>query len=915
MIRKNGLQPGSRAVWGTSRQQPSPFGHERSGTTASAQQRAWTTPRAPSLAVQAEAAGRQRSLSTSSTVELAELQAAFAMLCEGKDISSSRPAVLEALASPLLRAELEARQLPVAAAGTDPSAQQEPLTERHFVMLTMRPSICEGAAVEDQCCRLLRSCSKQSRKPAESAAAVRATSDLNEAVFDEVASAEGPAAGNRVAALKAALAGCVLQREGGVPEAAMRCKCLLNAVTDSGLLLPNQKSVKVVLPGGLLLDVVRQRDPWEQTAVLMTGVSSAVSLAQASFMVADILKGAPFELSTGSEPRSTVGGPPSGRELMGITIASACSDDQSAQNGERTLYLTVRRDMVSRLPPVASVLVVRPTAVDPAARNQLTWARFVVAANDGHTDQSRCNACGEHEHAAATCPAQHEGHRARFTCFASVPLPQAVASGRQLTHSKKPATANRSQHLAAGADGFAAVTGSQRAVNKQLNQQAHQHPVAVPATGCLTVASDAASVTVTPQQLTVPATPPAGAAVTQQITSEDEPTDDDVIAESEHMEQLRQQGLVLNAMHLELALCLTADGRVAPDHAGQFDNMLTKHKARLTAATNAHAQAAEATAVLNKAPPLISPKGKAKSTAQGAKVYHQQRDTYNQNKAKRETQLKAAGDLESRAHALLLPLQSPMRKLQQYADVLQQRGVTQLLPASIDTSPQLTAGTDSCESLSPLIELPPDSQGAATAATTDTLEVGPEVAAAAHPAHASVQPAVPPDHLHPQVTVTQSAQSEQQRQAHLASQLDAFDRAEQNGVETEQARLLLTQQAARSSPSSPAVRTAVSHAASAHADTSDSELDSGSSCGSQTSEGSSSECSDADTLHKSTVRKQQQQQQQRQQQTVLAPPQATASTAVRTRPLRPSTMLATSELTSQLAARAASVPSALSPHN
>jgi hypothetical protein len=934
-IQENGPQPRQRARLGVRRPQTGPAAYRGSGTVVAAQQRSWVPPRAPSFAVQADAAARQRGLSTYSVEQQKELQAAHAVLSEGSKIPSLLPALLGAMASPLLRAELDgiARDKSASETGTDPSAQQQPiaeLTERDFVVLHVRPSLSQGASLDDRSCALFKASTKRSTTPAEVAAAVQAAHDLNEAVLDKVATEGAPAAEGKAAALrvalKAALTHCVIHRDGGVPEVTMRCKCLLSAVTGSGLLQPGQKRATVVLDGGLALDVSRQPDPWEKVVVLVQGLSPAISPAQAAYMVADVLKGAPFELSTGSQPRRAVDGPPSGRELMGITIASERFEEHQATQGcERTLCLTVRRDKVSRLPPVMSVLSVTPMTADSAAHHELTWVRFVVDPRDGHTDARRCCNCGDVGHAAPACTAQSNGHFARFTWLAAVPSSQTAARGRRPTNTTK-AAASKQQQPTLDTDGFTAVSANRRAVHQQLSQQATRQPRAIaPTSDPVTANTDE---TVTPRQPAASAEVSARTTVTHRAAQE--PTEAEVLAESEHMEQVRRQKQLLNDQHATLALCLTPDGTVGQDHTEQFANLLAEHRAHVAAASDAHARAVEAETAATTASPLTSPKGKSRASAQGNKVYQQQVQAYLKAKTQRTTQLKAAQKHVARTLALLTPMQSFARKLQQCVDASQfvdaprQHSDTQLQPADVDASlEQLT--TDSCDSLSPVIDLPADSQVASTAVTAQPLEVGSAVAvaaAAAASAEAVMRAAVqlqPPSVS----SETRAAELEQHRDAVRSANLTDFDQAEEAGVRTEQARLLQVA-ASRAAAVSPVPGTAkqgtFENLGESETERSIGHHSDSESCDSGPSESSESECSDAGASQSVTVRRRGQQQQQQLQHQPAASAQTLASSPGSTptpRVVRKSTKLATEAakartLAAESAAKAAAASQALS---
>ena len=845
---------------------------QRPLTVISASQQ-WTPPSAPSLATQAEAAARHKRLSDCTASQVLQLVAAFDLWVQGKDIEGHPPEVRKALASPVLRAELEerAKRLQAAAALALQSAEQPELSEKDYVMLHVRPTPVQGELSEETRERLA-ACTPASSKPSDLLAAEAATVALNDFMLQQASlgDATSGVSDSTLVALRVVLSTqCVIVSEKKcLSEQTMRCRCLQSALTASGLLpQAGQKKVRVLLPCGITLEVTLQPAPWETVEVMMAGLPTEVSLAQASYMVTDLLEGtgAIFKLLTCSQLKSAGAAVQSGLEMLGIRLmspseASSLSACHARHDGTRSLVLQVRRDVVSLLPAVASLQVIYPCAPASSPKSVLAWVSFSVDAKDGHTDPSRCHQCGGAGHAAARCTAERDGHRARFQCFASVPPvaeTSVAASGPQHPQAAKHAAVKGKQQQQQqqqqqrqqthSTDGFATAGASRRTVNKHLNQQATRQPPAVAAAPAgIDADADASSV-----QHAASGEP----RVQQQAA--DEPTDADIIAESEQMARQRQLQDVLDKRHERLALCLAVDGTVAADHAEQFDQLLAENNASLTAASAAHAHAEKAVTALLALPVLTSPTGKAHATAQGVKVYDQQRKALKQDMAQRETQLATARECESRMHALLAPLQLFAQNLQLYSGARITDSRNQLVLETEATVPQHT--TDSCESsLSPVIDIPPDSQVALTAVAAETLEVGPAATAAESPRateHAAAQP------IHPQsqapASATRAAQLEQHRNELLDSRRDAFDVAEQSGVATEQNRLLLVQQAAGSAQPASAAQ---SNAADRAAGTSDTDADSSDS---GTSEGSESECSDADSH---TVKQQHQQQQQQQQQ-------------------------------------------------
>lgn len=920
-IQNNGTRPAQRGLWQAGGQLRGPVRFGGYGTVTAIQQRdhqrGWETAKAPSLEVQALAAARQRRLSAYTEAEQRELHAAYAALCSRSDISSLRPAVLEALASPVVLAELESavKQKCVTVPGTE-----EPLTEHDFVMLTLRPSLGQGASRENLSCRLLRASTPQSSKPVDLAAAAQATQGLNDAILDEVAASDADAGGGRLASLKAALARCELQRKGGVPEYTMRCKCRLSALNNSRLLRPSQTHTKLQLPSGLTLEVERLPDPWRQTVVTVLGLSTAVPLAQASLMVASLLQGAPFELSTGSQPSTPGDSELSGRALMGITIASTC-DDTDMQASEHKLFLTMRNNLVCRLPPVTSLLMVWPGTVNTPARSELTWVRFEVDAADGHTDPRKCCTCGEDGHSALACTAKSAGHQAKFTCFATVPPEQTTvrASGAAGHQQQKGKTAVRSKQQQQqqqqqqrqqqqtqqapnllNADGFAVVKGSTRAVNKQLNEQASRQPLAAaPAAGAVGGAPSL--------QLVAPAhVQSAGATVTLQAEQE-APIDAAIIAEGEQLEQMRLLQQELEQRREAVLMCLDADGAVAPACTAQFEKLRAEHEASLAVLSQAGACATEAVRALS-APQLDPPKGKGKHTPQGAQVHAQRVKAFKEATALRAAQLSTAQGNASRLRALAEPFYEFERALQQYADNIEQQQDTtssteqqldsQVQPSlqldtaaqhsdnqhslSIDIAVQEPAGDIDSESyeqtLSPVIRMPADSQDAnagveanADVETDVEADVGADAnvdANADAEANADANADVEADaDREPGATATLPAaeasaeQSKPQVAATRSAQLD------QRGDAMLASRDDFLDQAERCGVEAELNRlrrqaaadgarpTLQSSAVDGPSGASETEADCDS-CGSGSSESSESECSDGESLRKATAKRQ-----------------------------------------------------------
>jgi hypothetical protein len=887
----------------------------------------WVAPNAPSLAVQAEAAARQRRLREFPVAQQAQLDAAFAQLSEGRGIPSEPSFVAEALSSGVLRRELGERAAQLReAASTQQLDERTELSERDYVMLHVRPSAVQNK-LSDELQRRLAACTTRSAKPSDLVSATRATNELNEYILNQVWASSASEGGSTqpVVSLKVVLGDkcSIISDDGTLSEETMRCRCLLSALSASGLLQPEQVKKQVLLAGGLAIDVMRQADAWQQVEVVMSGLNSNIALAEASFFVSELLKGSGTEyslsaLSACSLSQREEGAVLSGREQLGIKLippsqAVASGVSSSKQPSERSLLLRVRRDAVPLLPPVFSVLMVRPDAPAASSRGVLVWVRFHVDAKDGHTDANRCGACGDAGHAAASCSAARDGHRARFQVFATVPPVGAavsVGSGHQLTL-KPHAAGGKQQQVQQRAQQpavFITASGSRRSVNQQLNQQA----ACASATGVTPSAPPAVTTSADVQPVET---------TSRQHKAQEAPTDPSVVEESEQLEKLRQLERGLQLDHERLAACLNMDEVVASDQFQQFCELQLAHSARRAELTAASTHACKAVAALTAVPALQSPKGKGKGGKPGVVAYEQKLKRFAELQAKRKTQLTTAQCSKSRLQALTDQYEAFAARLQQYHSVTLPLSSTELSLEVQSTAPQLT--TDSCESpLSPIIAIPPDSQGTPAAVAAAALEVGPAVTAVAGSPQAAVRTARVAQHLQ-----ADSTQLELQRNVQFALRRDAFDAAEQTATDAEQRRLALAarspvtaaqscavgssavqsraadssasqSRAAESSGAQPdaadsiaaqpspangstvqpsaadsrAVRSSESLSAAVHSSTAggntgtpDTDEDSSSSGGSGSSESSESECSDAASerkLLKTPARKQQQQQQQ-----------------------------------------------------
>jgi hypothetical protein len=853
----------------------------------------WPKPSSPSLETQGAAATRQASLGDVPAAELDQLHAAWALVSEGKDISSFPPSVQKALKSPVLRCELRKRdeQLLAATAQDQQSSEPAALSEKDHKWLHIRPAPAQDE-LSDEVSARLAACTTRSSKPSEIVAAANATAALNNFILEQVSDAAEE--GSPQLALKAVLSDhSILLSEDGLPsEHTMRIRCLSSALETSGLLQqPGQKRVHVALLCGIVLEVVLQLDPWQEVPVLMSGLHAELPRSEAHYIVSSLLQGSgvDFRLSACSAGGEALSGLAKlGIKVMAPSQASSPHVRQSSQTDEHQLVVWLRRDALHLLPPVVSVLMVRPDAPASSPSSVLSWVRFDVDAKEGHTDLSKCRDCGETGHVAAACTMAQEGHNARFQCVTALPVKVAAvpaASGKQQSRGPRSASSsnkNKQKQQSApvvDADGFVLGPASRRTVNQLLSQQPTTNASVTTAT-----TSSSAAAAQQPTHGTVNAATDA--------QGEDEVTDAAIIAESEHMERLRQQGLTLGTRMEAVVLCLTEDSTVAAQHEEQFDCLLAQHTADLTAVTAAHARATEAVAELQVMPPgLLSPKGKDKATPEGVAAYEEGVKAFNAQQTSREAQLTAAREYETRMRELLAPLRSFAQKLQQYSDAharVSSNGA-QLSLVHVNTELQLSADSDSCGSLSPVIDIPADSQIALAAVTADALEVGPAVTAVSPQTTVSAAPQ--PEHLRAQAAESKQAQLEQRLDEQLTSRRDEFDAADQIGVDAEQARLTRAQQSVTSAPCTAQTGTATVAAAvecnttagnAADLLDSDTERDSNDSSNSGSSESSESECDNR--LAKAAVKRQHlqidtqqhqqpdtQQQQQQQQQVVAAP--------------------------------------------
>ena len=971
-IQNNGPQHGLRASWGSSKQKSDKY-YNRPGVVRAIVQR----PAAavglgvvmPSLVDQAASAARDKGLVDYSAPLLVEIEAAFKLLCLGRHIPAPSKEVSTALLSGRLRAELDAKFNAAEKAG--PQARQQQLTERDYATLHVAPHAHQGGPLEQSLVQRLQDCVPKSKWPGQAIAAAQATDGLNRFILDQLCDEEGIAASSGTASLRAALAGCnIYSSDGSLTESPMRCTCRLEALAASGLLPPMQKRTKVVLPSGLALSVELQPDNWQVVRVMMTGLSPEIKLADASFIVADLLKGtgAEFTLTAPSSQHSGEGSErQDGLKQLGIRLVpppavSASRGAQAVRQSKRDLVLLVRRDVVHELPPARAVLVITPaTATQPEGR-ELTYIKFEVSAQDGHTDARKCHSCGRDGHIAATCTARHRGQEADYVVYAAPPTPpsrpsnNAAALSTQVPRSaaSRP-QAPRAPPPAPDADGFStdrrtlkeppARTSKQNFTTSSVNPTASRH-----AAGMGGVVASTSSAVQPPETVTGAAAASSDATAMHH-DEQDDAVSEEVLALSEREELPNMMEQRLQARNEALALCLTVDGSVAPEHAERFTELFDAHTTGMTDLSEAHGRVKH-TLTQFKAEPLIQvPSGKQKAKKGSIPAFtEEQRTAARKHNGELNMNIAKAKCTEARFSALKQDYQAFAGRLNLLLppDVQPQNGPSpQLSP--------LTQTADFCESpLSPVIAMSPDSQDTplvpphadADALQSSSAEVADTVEAAASvPPHLTVSapPAVTAHDLAANHAVpassredtpvpttdreppcasseTRAAELEQHRDAVLSANLTDFDLAERAGVRTEQARLLQVA-ASRAAAVSPVPGTAKqgtpenlgeSETERSIAQHSDSEsFDSG------PSEGSESECSDAGSSQQVTNRmrkRQQQQQQQLQQQPPVSAqtPALTPGSAPTPRIVRQSTVLATEAVNAKLAAESAAKAAAAS---
>jgi hypothetical protein len=742
-IQNNGPQRGERARWAAGAQSNSTK-YNRFGAVTRVLQHPSTgvATAVPSLAEQAACAARDKGMADYSGPLSAEIEAAYKLLSRGQHVPSPSREVTTALLSGRLRAELDAKAN--AARSARQQARQKQLTERDYVTIHVSPHTHQSESLEQTLVQRLQDCVPKSKWPGQGILAAQASDGLNRFILDQLAAEESTAAGGSVAALSAVLTGCdIFSSECSLTETPMRCKCEREVVATSGLLPPTQKRIKVVLPCGLALTVEAQPDQWQMVRVMMTGLSPAIKLADATFIVADLLKGTGAEFTL-TAPNSQANGAESEQQdglkrlnirLVSPPAVSASRGAQAVRQSKRDLVLQTRRDTVHLLPPARSVLVVTPATPSQPETSELTYIKFEVNAQDGHTDARKCYSCGRDGHIAATCTAARTGQVADYVVYAKPPAqasrPLNKATVRRMQTPSSVVNEPQARQVAASAPDADGFSTDRRQLNHQPArnvQQTHAAANTVAAAAGPVSANVNTAPTVPPPR---PASPPSATgavaghpvADTQQPNDSDEPVDAEVLALSEREELPNQMQQLLQARHEALALCMLDDGTVAPQHAQQFDELVTAHMAAAEELSAAHGRVKTTLTKLNTEPMLPYTPGKAKAKKNGAKYNAEEQEAARKHNLKLNTDIARAKCVDARFMALKQQYQAFARRL----DTL--RHVDTQLQSDNDQQDSLhTPTANLCESpMSPVIAMPPESQDDAdlprspTAGTLETV--------------------------------------------------------------------------------------------------------------------------------------------------------------------------------------------------
>ena len=849
----------------------------------------------PSLADQAACAAQDKGIADYSEPLLGQIVAAYRLLCRGRHVPSPSVDVSAALLSAKLRVELDAKLAAELMEGRQTPRRQKQLTERDFVMLHVFPHANQSESLDQTLVQRLHDCVPKSKWPGHVVAAARASNGLNRFILDQLCDEASATVGGKVAALSTTLAECdIYSSDGTLTEMPMRCKCEREVLAASGLLQASQRRITVVLPCGLALSAELQPDNWETVRVMMTGLSPEIKLADASLIVADLLKGtnAAFTLTAPcSQPSDEESKRQDGLTRLGIRLVtpptvSASRGTEAVRRSKRDLLLQVRRDAVHLLPPARAVLVVRPaTAAQPATTEEMVYVKFEVSAQDGQTDARKCYSCGRDGHIAATCTAMRGGQVADYVVYASPPAPSSRPPNRAAVHNKQTPSSEVTQAQtqqapppALDADGFST---DRRQLNRQPPRNNPQTSVTAstvaPAVSTVSAAVSAGLPTVQPTAAaTAVVSEQRDTAALQQAVA-DEPIDAEVLALSEREEMPNRMEQLLQARHEVLALCLTEHDIVAAEHAEQFSELLTAHTSGLTDLTEAHERAKHTLAKLRATPLLPPPSGKTKAKKSGNKLHEQQCEAARKHNTQLQTSITTAQCIEARLDALIQPYQAFAKRLQQHSDPQMQSGKDLL---NIPQKPT----ADMCESpLSPVIQMPPDSQDARATQPQSVADAAQAVAVDIAKTSVAVLPqperAVSDLHAastvdHDAVTATTAAATvgareatstsrlecelppsqpntaaialEQHRTELLSRNMTAFDIAEQQGVQAEQARVLAVQNTV-AQPNVDTERQGNSHMGESDTEHSSGHHSDRDSQDSGPSEGSESECSDAPT--------------------------------------------------------------------
>jgi hypothetical protein len=779
--------------------------------------------RTPGVMEQAEAAAQQRGIASYSKAQQSSIEAAYKQYGTGDVTSPLDPQAVAALrASSVLRAELKdkAQSLRVSSMASGAAAPKRQLSERDYGVVHISPSRKQSKSLDARLHQRLQACVPSSRSPDAKATAQQASSDLNQFILNDLSLTDGAAAASKNAvALRTAITNCLIQSSDNLSEVPMRCKCELAQLRESGLFQSGPAKIRVVLSCGLAVEVQLLPHEWEDVSVMMTGLPPEITHADACIIVADLLKGATssFTLKASSELASCEEGQLSGLERLGIQVVSPpsvapSSGSQRVRQSRRDLLLRVRRSAVSSLPPTTPVMVVTVDAAGQPESTEIVWVQFKVDAKDGHTDARKCFNCGGEGHIAFGCPvaAGRAGVLASYSVFTRAPTQASVrqqqspltAPGQQQQQQQQQQQ-HQHQHqqqqqplLSVSEDGFSTATANQRANNRQLNQQStssNKQATVMAGSTCAETGSGA----VTGQDSVVP--------------RQDESDDAAALATCVRRDP-KQMLQRLEEANLTLTLCLDSDNAVDAQHVQRFEQLMAEHAASIKTLSTAQALAVQALADLEATPAPKYPKGKSKgkpNSTQAAEL-----KAFERQQAARDDTLATASAEVADLQAVTLEFQAFTETLQRYKACQPSRDAPhQQLSTALSSSPADSEVTES--QLSPVITFPPDSQEevSVAASSLNSPEASSARAAAAEeePAVTTASAADPLDaeavatstavavaladgaraaDLRAQPTASRAAVLEESRDKLLLRSRDAFDAAEQIGVDAEQSRSL-----------------------------------------------------------------------------------------------------------------------------